>query len=908
MAGDQRSEPGPAAGDGSGALHAGAPGSAQQTPSGEVETGAARPPVEAGATPSSGLSPGSLVGRYEIVEHIGSGGTGVVYRARDPQLSRAVALKLIARSDGFVGRQTQARLLREAQILAQLSHPNVVAAYDIGIHDGALYIVMELIDGVSLSEWLRRAHSHAKLLEVLIAAGRGLAAAHAAGVVHRDFKPANVMVSRDERVRVVDFGLARSIDGTEPENGATSGPSSAHPESPESVSRDLGAAVEPSQSSRMTGTPGYIAPEQFSGKVADSRSDQFSYAVTAFVALVGAKPYPDGLPAYGSTLERPAGLLWPPSIPRKLRDILSRGLALRAEDRYPSVAALVADLERAASPRRRKPLLLGLIATATAGLALSGVLSRDDASRSMCNMDDSAFRGVWDPARRAAVERAFRATGRSNAGEAFELVSTRLDAFERQWIALRRDSCEATHLRREQPERVMALRGSCLDRARAGAKTLVDALTEVDDSMLARAAGGLPPSLAACSEIAPNEPDSAPTDPAIQALVDEVELGIAVTRALITAGNGPRSIERAASTLELARSSGHLPAIAAATAQLGRARMSAARTSEEKTAAEALLRESIQMAAASSDGALLARTSSYLFVIIGYQQRRIQEAEAMLPTVEAVVTRAGNEPEQRTELSMGKGIILSQHMKFSEAIQAFDEVIRLAPSVDNEVRQYGINASTELAGIYTELGDHEAAIAAERRTVAGLRAAYGAGHPRMLVGLVNLAWTLSRAKRRDAALEALEDLRRLAATMPPSEPRLENLARIEGEVWHNLGDCGRAVPFLRAALGDYVASYGPDHPRTTEVLTELGTCLAQEHQTAEAITHLERALANRRGIGETPSSTAEAAFALAEVLWGLPSQKARAVALVEEARSLWKRDGADLASADEWLAKHEAAR
>jgi tetratricopeptide (TPR) repeat protein len=276
--------------------------------------------------------------------------------------------------------------------------------------------------------------------------------------------------------------------------------------------------------------------------------------------------------------------------------------------------------------------------------------------------------------------------------------------------------------------------------------------------------------------------------------------------------------------------------------------------------------------------------------------------------VEAVIARAGDKPEQRTELLMAKGRILVHHMKFSEAIPMFEEVIRLAPSVDSEVRQYGINASTELAGIYTELGDHAAAIAAEQRTVDGLRAAYGASHPRMLIGLVNLAWTQSRAKQRDAALQALADLRRLAATMPPSEPRLVNLPRIEGQVWQNLGDCQRAVPFFREALARFNAAYGPDHPRTTEVLTYLGACLAEEHQTAEAITHLERALSNRRGNGASPSDTAEAALALAEVLWTLPLQQARAVALVEEAKSLWTQDGADTATAEEWLAKHKTAR
>jgi serine/threonine protein kinase len=900
MAGAERSEEANVAGYPGGRLedtrtlegHSGAGGS----PRDPVAT---RPSGDGLTSRSSGLEPGTRVGRYELVDLIGRGGTGVVYRARDPELARAVALKFIASTDGFVPQGTQARLLREAQILAQLSHPNVVAAYDIGVHEGLVYIVMELIDGVSLSEWLRRAHSRPEVLAVVSAAGRGLAAAHAAGVVHGDFKPANVMVSRDGRVRVVDFGLAQNSADAEPVSDSSSAASDAP--CGDSVPRPGCTAAEAAlasiRSGALSGTPGYIAPERFVGKAADSSSDQFSYAVTAFVALVGSKPFP----AVGSA--RPS---WPPSIPRKLRLVVDRGLELRAEDRYPSVAALVADLEHAASPLRWWPIVLGVMAAACAGLLIYVGLARDDAARAICRIDESALNDVWDPARRATLEQAFRATGRSNAGEAFELLSGRFDAFTRQWLAIRRDSCEATHVRKEQPERAMALRASCLHRAREAAKTLVNALTEVDGVMLDAVAGALPPSLAACAEFSANEPESAPLDPALRAKVDDVELGIAVTGALITAGRGPQAIERATHALELARSIAHPRTLAAATAQFARARLAAARTVEEKRSAEALLREAIRSAAVAGDGALVARISSYLFVNVAYGQRRIQEGEAMLPSVEAVVALAGDQPEQRIELLTGKSEILIEHMQLAEAIQMLDEVIRLAPSVDNEVRQYGVNAYSRQASIYTELGNHEASIAALRRAVDGLRATYGASHPRMIVGLVNLARGLSAAKRQEA-VEVLAQLHRLAATMPPSEPRLVNVPHIEGEVWQNLGDCGRAVPFFREALARFSAAYGQDHPRTTDVLSYLGNCLAEQHQTAEAITHLERALRSRRS-EETPSRIAFQAFDLAKVLWSLPSERARAVALVNEAKELWKQDGASASQIEEWLANHEAAR
>jgi len=841
---------------------------------------------------------------------IGRGGNGVVYRAYDPELARAVALKFIASTDSSVPRGTEAQLFKEAQILARLSHPNIVAAYDIGVHDRLVYIVMELIDGVSLSEWLRRAHSRAQISSVLIAAGRGLAAAHAAGVVHRDFKPANVMVSRDGRVRVVDFGLARNSSAAEPFEARASAASDPDGERDESGRASTGAAttLDSNRSSTLSGTPGYMAPEQLLGKAADSGSDQFSFAVTAFVALVGAKPRLKVLAANGSAPAYAATPTWPASVPRRLRRIVERGLAARAEDRYPSVAALVADLERAASQLRRRTLLLGLMAAACVSLVIASVLWRAAAARATCSVDESVFRDVWDPLRRAAVEQAFRATGRSNAREAFELVAARLDAFTQQWLAIRRASCEATHVRGEQPERVMALRAGCLDRAREAAKALVTAFTEVDAVKLDDVAGGMPPSLAACAEFAPDEADSQPTDPALRAKMEEVELGVAITRTLITAGRAAEAMVRATRTLELARSIDHPRALATAMSQFARASWATARTAGEKAAAEALMKEAIQRAAAAGDGPLLARNSSFLFVTVAYSQRRIPEAEAMLPAVEGVIALSGDEPEPRIELLTGKAAIQTEHMQLAEAIETLDEVIRLAPDVDSEVRQYGFNASSKQASIYSELGDHAAAIAAQRRSLDGLRATFGASHPRVLVGLVNLARTLSRARRRDEALDAIAEMRRLAATMPPSEPRLENLDQIEGEVWQNLGECGRAVPFLRKALARFSAAYGADHSRTMYVLSLLGTCLADDHQTEEAIIHLERALQGRRDIGDTPSNIGFQAFYLAKVLWLLPERRARAVALVKEAKALWKQDGASDSKIEEWLENHEAAR
>ncbi|HEY0993449.1 MAG TPA: serine/threonine-protein kinase, partial [Kofleriaceae bacterium] len=228
--------------------------------------------------PRRALTPGETVGRYVVLECIGSGSMGIVYTGQDPDLGRRVALKVL-RSTAAGGSSAGARrrLLREAQAMARLSHPNVVAIYDVGMHGDEVFLAMELIDGGTLREWLRRARrSWREIVAVFRRAAEGLAAAHAVGLVHRDFKPDNVLVGNDGRVCVTDFGLARPSSGASAER---------MPEPPpqgiDSMTR-TGAIV---------GTPAYMAPEQIEGGAADERSDLFAFCVAFYEALYGARPY-----------------------------------------------------------------------------------------------------------------------------------------------------------------------------------------------------------------------------------------------------------------------------------------------------------------------------------------------------------------------------------------------------------------------------------------------------------------------------------------------------------------------------------------------------------------------------------------------------------------------------------------
>ncbi len=299
--------------------------------------------AEAAREPYALLARGSVVGRYLVLERLGAGGMAVVYRAYDPELARRVALKVQHAPEAVDVEELRARMLREAQSMARLAHPNVVPIFDVGPFQDGIFLAMELVDGGTLAQWLRtHGGSWRTVLPLLKQAGEGLAAAHRAGVVHRDFKPGNVMVGADGRARVTDFGLARELSGTATDS-AMLAIGVQTPRSDEVLT----------QEGTFMGTPAYMAPEQLELQPADDRSDQFSFCVAAWEALYGQRPFngPNVLALRNAMNEAPKGATG--DVPAPLRRALERGLAVRREDRFPSMAALLEALE---PPGPRAPL------------------------------------------------------------------------------------------------------------------------------------------------------------------------------------------------------------------------------------------------------------------------------------------------------------------------------------------------------------------------------------------------------------------------------------------------------------------------------------------------------------------------------------------------------------------------
>ncbi len=441
-------------------------------------------------------------GRYELRGVIGAGGLGRVHRAHDHKLQREVALKVLR------GGRLSTALEREARVLAQLQHPNIVAVYDVGSWNDRLYLTMELIDGQTLSDWLASGpRSLARVVEVFGEAGRGLAAAHAKGVVHRDFKPANVMLSDDGRVRVVDFGLAREAERTEggSEDGSGSG------------SRTSAAGTRP-----------YMAPEQFDGVVV-AASDQFAFCTSLFEALCGHRPWSS--PRRGISDETDAARISAPlraaKVPRWLCRMIVRGLRLRPADRFADFDALLRGLT---PPRRGRAWAAG---SSVAGLAVVGLLALPTTPlpRDGCEGRGTMVGSVYGARTKARILEVTRDAG----DEAQGMAATRiLDDYVDAWRAMDLAVCRVETSR--TPEAAVAtLQARCLQQSLDQVAFLVDRLT-AGDTELARAeqAAKATTNLAACEDTEhllltqPEPGHDAATDQRVNAGIDRAHVLLAL--------------------------------------------------------------------------------------------------------------------------------------------------------------------------------------------------------------------------------------------------------------------------------------------------------------------------------------------------------------------------------------------
>ncbi len=380
------------------------------------------------------LHTGAQLGRYVIVERVGTGAMGVVYGAYDPQLDRKIALKLIKPGQG-VKDTARARLLREAKAIARLQHPNVVAVHDVGLIDDQVFLAMEFVAGGTIKSWVAETpRSWREILDVFIAAGRGLAAAHAAGLVHRDFKPDNVLLDKEHRPRVVDFGIARQSGGGDDDLAGDTGDSEADGTATLRDSSGKHALATLTKTGTWVGTPAYMAPEQFLGERGDEKSDQFSFCVALYEALYGERPFAgdDMLSiSVNVTTEQLRPLPKDRGVPAWIRRVILRGLKVEPAARWDSMAALIAALSSDPVAKVRNRLVAGGIAVGIAAVLVVAwhMVSRRraEAEREIATYVDQAERSVDAAQARLGEARALR----GRALTAFDAMDK--DAGEASW-------------------------------------------------------------------------------------------------------------------------------------------------------------------------------------------------------------------------------------------------------------------------------------------------------------------------------------------------------------------------------------------------------------------------------------------------------------------------------------------
>jgi predicted Ser/Thr protein kinase len=817
------------------------------------------------------LVAGDRVDRYVIEEWLGSGGMGEVYAALDPQLGRQVAVKL---PRGGAHAADRARLLHEAQAMARLTHPNVVSVFDAGVTEERAYIVMELVRGRSLAEWARAERSWREILARYRDAGRGLAAAHRAGLLHRDFKPTNALVDGDGRVLVTDFGLAigEGIEAADGEQRALT------PDDP--IVTATGAVV---------GTPAYMAPEQHRGAAASARSDQFSFCVALYEALYGCRPFAGRAPAeIAEAIEAGAPAPPPHRAPAALFRVLGRGLDADPSRRWRTMDELLGALEGAGRRPRRIAAAAAIAVAAVAGLAGFWSLSDDpaaeaEAAAARCVDDETAIEGAWSPARKAEIAAAFAAIDRPHATENWRRIAATLDGYVARYRDGREQACRATHLERTQSPELLRERLACLaDRLsslEALAGNLPDAAAETLD-LYAGLAHRLP-LIAECSATGVLGRIVEPPDD--EATVEELRHRLRQVSLATRLGKHEEALA------ELERIAGAATALAypplAAEIELSRA-------------VNHRLRKDFAAARRSATAALTAaQASSYRRVAasasIELANLALEDKDATSDEIARLIdlARASVEPlKEHTSLASDiawlDGELAGRRGDPRAQLAAFQRMAEVEEQIYGPSSPALARSLVRVASVQTQLGDPAQAIAPLEKGSAILLEALGPQHRHSMAARLNLASTYLMAERYDDGIEILrEQLAVRGAVFGESAPEVASIRQNLAAAYSVTGNKKAAITEARWVVAALTASLGGDHPKVADARLNLGLFLFADHQNEAAIAEIEAALEVIEGtLGAKHPRVAHALLNLGQALQGAERHREAAVALARAYR------------------------
>lgn len=802
-----------------------------------------------------------FLGRYVLLARLGAGGMGVVYAAYDPELDRRVAVKVLRRA------RAGEQLREEARAIARLAHPNVIAVHDVGEADGEVFVAMEHVEGVTVREWLRTERPPAEILDVFAQAGRGLAAAHRVGLVHRDVKPSNIIVGADGRARVLDFGLARTeTDDDEPV---------------------------------VAGTPAYMAPEQKRGEAVDARADQYAFCVALAEALGSS----------GSD---------------RVTRALARGRSQRAEARFASMDELLAELVPPPVRVRRWVIAMLLV---VAVLVVALVVVARDRSVDACARAGEPIAAEWGEPQQAAVRAAFGATALPFAAGTAASTVQQLDGWAGRWRAQADATCRATMIDRVQPVAVHTLRQSCLDQLVVRLHSVV-ALALAPDAEIVARAGALAASLPApeqCADLAALGalPPLPPAESA-RAEIDAMRAELAVHEAALLAGRGGASRPAILALRVRASAAGYGPLHARAELLVGRLEIVTAHYAEGIAA----LHTAARTATAARDLETLAAAWIELAQALGNDLRTYDEAELFAGYAEALVAQLPDRDAHAIELAMAR---CNRNVTAAQATDIGAQCTAAIALADRAVppRRDVANAARIRLGHFQRLeGKKDESFATIRAAIAEAVALHGPQHPNVALGhyalgialiaeedfaagiaelqtalairevafpggnvqvaesLIGLGDALGASGKHPEAVTTLERGLAMLEAVRQSESAhavnahmligmsLEEVTRIDDAVAH----------YVRAAD---IADRSLQHRENLVAmgLRSAARLEAGRDRVAESVPYLERAVRVLERGKAAPRDLGKTQFALGQALSALPRERDRARAMISAARA-----------------------
>lgn len=817
--------------------------------------------------------------RYLVTRVLGRGGMGVVYAAWDANLQRDVALKVIRGDSSSRDDQRAARLVRESRALARLRHPHVVTIYDVGTWDGRVYLSMELLEGGTLRRFIEQGERDpAQVLAIFCAAGEGLCAAHQVGLVHRDFKPDNVLLDHDRQPKVADFGLARDA-GESTSFRESSGPIA----DPSRLSMEgyVEGGVEGlrTHTGVAVGTPGYMAPEQRRGEPTDARADVYAFCVALYEALHGRRPQDVG----GSPRH-------PHPLGRRVTAVLREGLGDEPQQRpllralLDRLAALQPDPRRRSWPWSSGPVLgVGLaVGLGAAGLAAFRLLPTAPSASSTASSSASAdpcagartttaAAGRWSEPRRSQLAAAW---GDDEDRRAWSSLAASIDDYVEHLDLAVVAACE-------EPDgpATKALPLACLELRRRALDAALELVAQADPRA-AQAVDALPP-VAECRQFDLLERRMPiPDDPDARAQVERIRGVVASARSLQSAGRYADAREGLEPLVERAERLGFDPLHAEVLYELGVAVSLGGEASE----GEPLITRAAHLAAGARHDTLAAQAWAHLVYTASEELHDYPAARRHLDHARTAVARLGDTADGRragARLVYYDAILAWRHSRYDEAMTLYTRAIDAARDVDPQLEA---NAMDAMGILHIEQGRFEEAIAVLSETLRKRQALHGPRHPFVADSYGNLATAYYQAGDHDQALEWVRRSVALKAELlgrahPSYGLDLHQEAQIRGE----LGQREAALALARRARAIFEGAREPDHIQVAIMLELEGSLLLDDEQAPAAVERLREAIQiYTQRLGDDSPQTAGARLLLAVA----SSEDEPAVALAEGLRSI----------------------